>query len=73
MKIIDSKGNVITKPDYTKGRLLEGSDSETLVYWTWEEKPDLDENGDVIDHTPRPSYEDRMAAAEAAIVDLMLA
>ena len=73
MRIIDSKGIEISKPDYSLGRLLQGSDSDTLVYWTWEEKPDVDDNGAVIDHTPKPSAEERMAAMEAAIVDLMLA
>lgn len=63
--IYDSKGNVITNPDQTKGRILQ--ENGKLVYYTWAEKPDVDANGNVIDHSSKPSVEDRISAAESAI------
>ena len=50
MKIIkDTSGNILkSKPDYTKGRLLQGDDINTLIYTTWEEQPLVDENGEEI-------------------------
>ena len=59
--IIDSSGNEITgRPDYTLGRLVQGDEPGILVYKTWEEEPDLDDDGNVIDHTWGVSDSEKM-------------
>jgi len=73
MIIKDYSGNVLTNPeDWQKstGRLLQSEEEEdTLVFTTWEEIPDLDSEGNVIDH----SYADSVptnAELAAAIEEL---
>lgn len=72
MKIVDSKGNEVKKNnlDFTKGRLTQGDDAGTLVYSTWEENPDKDEQGNVISHEPVLTTEERMTEIEAALIEL---
>ena len=72
MKIVDSKGNEVKKNnlDFTKGRLTQGDDADTLVYSTWEENPDKDEQGNVIDHTPVLTVSERMDEIETALMEL---
>lgn len=72
MKIVDFKGKEISadKLDYSKGRLTQGNDADTLVYSTWEENPDKDEQGNVIDHTPVLTVSERMNEIEAALMEL---
>ena len=72
MKIVDSKGNEVKKNnlDFTKGRLTQGDDADTLVYSTWEENPDKDEQGNVISHEPVLTAEQRMNEIEAALMEL---
>lgn len=72
MKIVDSKGNEVKKNnlDFTKGRLTQGNDADTLVYSTWEENPDKDEQGNVISHEPVLTTEERMTEIEAALMEL---
>ena len=50
MKIIkNTRGNILeSKPDYSRGRLLQGDDINTLIYTTWEEQPPVDETGEEI-------------------------
>ena len=71
MKIVDFSGKEIAAEglDYTKGRLTQG-DGGTLVYSTWEENPDKDENGNIIDHTPKITVSKRMDEIEAALMEL---
>lgn len=72
MKIVDFKGNEVKKNnlDFTKGRLTQGDDADTLVYSTWEENPDKDEQGNVISHEPVLTTEERMTEIEAALIEL---
>lgn len=72
MKIVDFSGKEIAAEglDYTKGRLTQGDDADTLVYSTWEENPDKDEQGNVIDHTPVLTVRERMDEIEAALMEL---
>ena len=72
MKIVDFNGKEISadKLDYSKGRLTQGYDSDTLVYSTWEENPDKDEQGNVISHEPVLTTEERMTEVEAALMEL---
>ena len=56
--------------DFTKGRLTQGDDADTLVYSTWEENPDKDEQGNVSAHTPVLTTEERMTEIEAALMEL---
>ena len=72
MKIVDFSGKEIAAEglDYTKGRLTQGDDADTLVYSTWEENPDKDENGNIIDHTPKITVSKRMDEIEAALMEL---
>ncbi len=72
MKIVDFNGKGISadKLDYSKGRLTQGDDSDTLVYSTWEENPDKDEQGNVISHEPVLTTEERMTEIEAALMEL---
>ena len=56
--------------DYTKGRLTQGDDADTLVYSTWKENPDKDEQGNVIDHTPVLTVRERMDEIETALMEL---
>ena len=74
MKIVDTSGKELNRDEinFDAGRLLPGDDDGTLIYTTWAEAPDMDAQGEIIDHTPRPSADARMSAIEAAIVDLML-
>ena len=48
MKIYDTKGNELkTRPDYTKGRLLQDKDNpERYIYTTWDEVPAGQGNGE---------------------------
>ena len=67
MKIINTKGNeLINRPDYSKGRLIE-KDIDTLIYTTWEELPDKDEKGNIISHDEKPTELDRISAIEDTI------
>ena len=72
MKIVDFKGKEISadKLDYSKGRLTQGDEPDTLVYSTWEENPDKDEQGNVISHEPVLTAEQRMDEIEAALMEL---
>ena len=72
MKIVDFSGKAIAAEglDYTKGRLTQGDDPDTLVYSTWEENPDKDDNGNIIDHTPKITVSERMDEIEAALMEL---
>ena len=72
MKIVDSKGNEVKKNnlDFTKGRLTQGDDADTLVYSTWEENPDKDEQGNVISLEPVLTVSERMNEIEAALMEL---
>lgn len=71
MKIVDFSGKEIAAEglDYTKGRLTQGDD-DTLIYSTWEENPDKDDNGNIIDHTPKITVSKRMDEIEAALMEL---
>ena len=71
MKIVDFSGKEIAAEglDYTKGRLTQGDD-DTLIYSTWEENPDKDEQGNVIDHTPVLTVSERMDEIETALMEL---
>ena len=73
MKIVDFKGKEISadKLDYSKGRLTQGDEPDTLVYSTWEENPDKDEQGNVIDRTPVLTVSERMDEIEAALMELV--
>ena len=69
--IVDTSGNIINDPDYTKGRLIPKNDENlTLVYTTWEEDPDKDEDGNVIIHGPKPTVEEQIANLQDAITEL---
>ena len=72
MKIVDFSGKEIAAEglDYTKGRLTQGDDADTLVYSTWEENPDKDEQGNVIDHAPVLTVSERMDEIETALMEL---
>ena len=72
MKIVDFKGNEISADalDYSKGRLTPGDEPDTLVYSTWEENPDKDEQGNVISHEPVLTVSERMNEIEAALMEL---
>lgn len=50
--------------DSAVGRLLQGEDSNTLVWTTWAEVPDLDHEGNPIDHTPKPTIEEQISSLE---------
>lgn len=62
MKIYDTKGNeIIGRPDYEKGRILQDpNDSDRYIYTTWEELPAGDGNGE----TPR-SKDQKLADLDA--------
>lgn len=72
MKIVDFSGKEISADalDYSKGRLTQGDDADTLVYSTWEENPDKDEQGNVISHEPVLTVSERMNEIEAALMEL---
>ena len=72
MKIVDFSGKAIAAEglDYTKGRLPQGDDPDSLVYSTWKENPDKDDNGNIIDHTPKITVSKRMDEIEAALMEL---
>lgn len=70
-KIVDKAGNEITNPDYTKGRITStDSQTMTMVYETWAEKPDLDTDGNVIVHGPKPTVEEQLSTIQEAIAEL---
>ena len=67
MKIVDTSGNELTlaECDFTAGRLLQSeTEEETLVYTTWAEQPDYDESGEIIDHTPQPTVDEKIENIE---------
>lgn len=70
MKIIDTSGNEITSEiDYTKGRLLQGDDIDTLVYTTWEESPQTDLEGNVIDMTKQKPTVESLSKTQKTLQD----
>lgn len=70
MKIIDTSGNEITSEiDYTKGRLLQGDDIDTLVYTTWEEAPQTDLEGNVIDMTKQKPTVESLSKTQKTLQD----
>ena len=75
MTIKDYAGNKLTKPEEWQkptGRLIQSKDEvDTLIFATWDEVPDTDEEGNVIDHSEKPSTEERLSATESALIDLM--
>ena len=62
MRIVDTAGNELQLEniDFTIGRLLQSIEEDTMIFTTWEELPDVDESGNVIDHTPHPTTEQRV-------------
>lgn len=70
MKIYDTSGNELERDeiDFSQGRLLQGEEEGTLVFTTWVEKPD--EEG--TSNTAEPSQEERIAALEMAMAEMML-
>ena len=46
MKIYDTSGNELARDeiDFSTGRLLQGNEEDTLVFTTWEELPDENNN-----------------------------
>lgn len=70
MKIYDTSGNELERDeiDFSQGRLLQGDEEDTLVFTTWAEKPDEQNTG----NTKEPSQEERLAALEMAVAEMML-
>lgn len=49
MKIVNTSGETVINPDYTKGRLLQDKENpEVYVYTTWEEVPQGQGNGEEL-------------------------
>ncbi len=70
MKIYDTSGNELERDeiDFSQGRLLQGEEEDTLVFTTWAEKTDEQSTGDA----KAPSQEERLAALEMAVAEMML-
>lgn len=70
MKIYDTSGNELARDeiDFSQGRLLQGEEPETLVFTTWEEKPDENDSG----NSAQPTTEERLSALESAMAEMML-
>lgn len=69
--IYDKSGTIISDPDYTKGRITSvDSENKTMVYETWEETPDKDDDGNVIIHGPKPTIEEQLSTIQEAIAEL---
>lgn len=71
MTILDVNGKVITeRPDYSKGRLVQGGSSDVLIYKTWDECPDTDEEGNEINYNAVSESEQRLRDIEDAMAEL---
>lgn len=68
--VVDTSGKEI-EPDFTKGRIVATDlESLTMTYATYDEQPDLDDDGNIIVHGPKPTVEEQIANLQSAITDL---
>lgn len=74
MRITDTNGTTLIRDeiDFSKGRLLQGADPETLVFTTWTEQPDVDAQGNAIPHEDVPTEDGRITALEDAVAAMAL-